>query len=413
MRQLTLLRSARWSLQMTSTRLCTSLVLAAHLMQLLTIAAGCGRTVNDASFTKFARIGRCDVAYGCRGACVAQESNACVVQQVSPCATLCVRGMYSRTRTAADVSNNDDATCAPRESLQISVTKPHEVLLGGSPTSALYAEPARLRRARQRRRHACPGPHTFEGHSLFDVWAGISVVFGCGLLIAGKHFSGPVCLALSLNYWFAATWIVCSISLHIGSALLGLAGVLRRSLWLFGNKGNRVLSPFCPKPALPSLSLVFCIVRRPAMHPRKRTDRLASILTRAPIAARCEKAEDITKSLRIWTSIVIQGQTHKRLSHGVCRMTHACKFSYLCDCIPIMRPPHAQSISRPLPRSEQTIVPLLFPHLDSSMTRVYCSVASQVAPSDAAAAAVRPTSTRNDKRRAGKDNSPSVRFCAP
>lgn len=245
MRQLTLLRSARWSLQMTSTRLCTSFVLASHLMQLLTIAAGCGRTVNDASFTKFARIGRCDVAYGCRGACVAQESNACVVQQVSPCATLCVRGMYSRTRTAADMSNNDDATCALRESLQISVTKPHEALLGGSPTSALNTEPARLRRA-------CTGPHTFDGLSLFAVWAGISVVCGIGLLIAGKHFSGPVCLALSLNYWIAATWIMCSISLHIGSALLGLAGVLRRSLWLFGDTGNCVPSPFCPKPALAS-----------------------------------------------------------------------------------------------------------------------------------------------------------------
>lgn len=247
MRQLTLLRAARWSLQMTS-RLCTSVVLVAQLMQLLTIATGCGRTGDDASFAKFARIGRCDVAYGCKCAVVAPESNACVVEQVSPSTTLRVHGVCSRTRTAG----NDDATCAPRVSLQIAVTERYKVLLGESPISALYAEPARLRRARQRRCHACPGPHMFEGLSLFTAWAYISVVCGIGLLIAGKHFSGPVCLALSLNYWFAAAWIMCSLSLHIGSALLGLAGVLRRSLWLFGDKGNCVLSPFCPKPALAS-----------------------------------------------------------------------------------------------------------------------------------------------------------------
>ena len=252
------------------------------LLLLMTFATGC-----SVALAQLARIGvrRRDVAYSRKGAVEGPQSNACDVVQASTTSPLPVQGLYSRsirTRMTAKTSDTDDATYASTISLQITVVQRHEALLGKDPTNALVHKRARLRRTRQGRDHLCRGPRAADGRSMVAAWACVTVVSGIGMLISEKHYSAPVCLALSLNFWFATAWITFSTSLRIGSALLGLAVALRRSLWLFGKRGNCVLAPLPKARRWLPLSLLVCIARLFAMDLRKHADSHALLLHAPP-----------------------------------------------------------------------------------------------------------------------------------
>ena len=238
-------------------RMCTSVPLVSLLTLLPTLSAGYGG-VGSAALTGLAQqvVRRCGTC-GCDGAVGVPQSNACVVPHVSASASLPVQRPCSQsasTCTAADAIGDGAAACIPSAPLPITATDHQWALLGESLTDVLGPAPVtRLLGRYGRRQHdrARSGQGksfgepdaTEEVLCLTAAWACVSVVSGVGLLVAGLHFSWLVCLALSLNYWCAAAWITNSMSLHVGLAFLAFAVVQRRSLWLFGKKGNCALAP--------------------------------------------------------------------------------------------------------------------------------------------------------------------------
>lgn len=76
-----------------------------------------------------------------------------------------------------------------------------------------------------------------------STWAWASAVAGVTLLVTDTHFWWPVCTALSLNYWCAASWIASAESLEAGMALMVAAVGLRGSVLLFPavNLGSQIV----------------------------------------------------------------------------------------------------------------------------------------------------------------------------
>jgi len=237
-------------------RVCTSVALVSLLTLSPTLSAGyCD--ASSAALPGLAQlvVRQCGRTCSCDGAVGAPQSNACAVPHVSAGASLAVQRSCSQspsTYTAADAIGDGASACIPSAPLPIRATDHQWALLGESLADVLGPEPVRLLLGRYcRRRHgrARSGqdesfgePDAAEGLGLTAAWACVSVVSGVGLLVAGRHFSWLVCLALSLNYWCAAAWITKGMSLHVGLAFLAFAVVQRRSLWLFGEQGNCALA---------------------------------------------------------------------------------------------------------------------------------------------------------------------------
>jgi hypothetical protein len=384
---------------------CTSVALVSLLTLLPTLSAGYGG-VGSAALTGLAQqvVRRCGTC-GCDGAVGVPQSNACVVPHVSASASLPVQRPCSRsasTCTAADAIGDGAAACIPSAPLPITATDHQWALLGESLTDVLGPAPVtRLLGRYGRRQHdrARSGQGksfgepdaTEEVLCLTAAWACVSVVSGVGLLVAGLHFSWLVCLALSLNYWCAAAWITKGMSLHVGLAFLAFAVVQRRSLWLFGEKGNCALAPL--------LSARFLLVSTscsPVRGVGARTSTAAlPLFNPAPLHHAAEKRKRVSpKSGR-------QSPPKDRRTGDA---------TEVCDAL---RPPAsacapgAKALPDALGARARSSMPVGC-HFDRC---ICCPLASQGPPGGAAAAAAETTSSRDGKRKAEVGGSPSVRFC--
>lgn len=77
-----------------------------------------------------------------------------------------------------------------------------------------------------------------EFASICNVWTCMSAIVGVYLLVAGRHFSPLMCIALSLNFWCSTVWVTWAISSEIGLAVALMAVIERRSLLLFPKGGQ-------------------------------------------------------------------------------------------------------------------------------------------------------------------------------
>jgi hypothetical protein len=76
-----------------------------------------------------------------------------------------------------------------------------------------------------------------------NLWACASAILGVYLLAKKQHFEGPVCVALSLNFWCAAAWIAWVMSPEIGVAVAAMAVAVRRSAMLFPGPAGALHDP--------------------------------------------------------------------------------------------------------------------------------------------------------------------------
>lgn len=316
--------AAHAHLQMALGRVCTSVALVSLVMLPPTLVTGYGGP-HSAALTGLAQpeVRRC--CRTCEGAVGAPQGNACAAPRVAPTSAVTTQGPLSwctGTRTFADAIGDDAAANAPSAPLPITAADHQWALEGESLGTTLGPEPARLLRGRHRRRrdgHAQRGQEkgfgepnaAEEGLGLTAAWSWMTVISGVGLLVAGRHYSWLVCLALSLNFWCAAACIASDTSPRVGLTLLAFAVVQRQSVWLFGKQGSCVLASY---PA-PDFLLGFASRRR--VCTRASTVALSWLTPSPPNHVCRETQEGVT---RTWTPIATEGWAHKRYNRGVWRM---------------------------------------------------------------------------------------------